>query len=295
MVQSMTGFAALAGSEGEANWSIEIRGVNAKGLDVRLRLPEKLSPSEAAFKSIFTKTFERGSIQVSVRVEHNAEDPPVVLDDDVVNAYLNAAVQIRSKAKNMGLKLAPSSAAEILSLRGSLRSGDDRHIELPVKAILASAEAAAAEFKQMRIVEGAALEKILLAQIDHIEGLVAKAGDIAEARKDQVAETLKLNLARVMENADGVDEGRLAQELALLAVKADVTEEIDRLKAHVSGARGLLGQDGSIGRKLDFMMQEFNREANTLCSKSQNIDLTQLGLDLKATIDQMREQVQNVE
>ena len=295
MVQSMTGFAALTGSEGEASWSIEIRGVNAKGLDVRLRLPEKLSPSEAAFKSIFTKIFDRGSIQVSVRVEHSSEDQPVVLDDDVVNAYLNAAIQIRARAKNLGLKLAPSTAAEILSLRGSLRSGDDRQAELPVKAILASAEVAAAEFQKMRVVEGAALEKILQSQIDHIAGLVAQAGEIAEARKAQVAEALKVNLARVMDNADGVDEGRLAQELALLAVKADVTEEIDRLKAHVGGARGLLAQEGSVGRKLDFLMQEFNREANTLCSKSQNVDLTQLGLDLKATIDQMREQVQNVE
>lgn len=295
MVQSMTGFAAVTAEADGLSWSIEIRGVNAKGLDVRLRLPEKMLQVEAAFKSIFTKKFERGNINVSVRVDTSQVEQAISLDEDVIDAYLNAAIRIRSKAKNMGLKLAQSSAADILALRGSLKTGDDKQVEIPFEQILASVVEAADAFEQMRNDEGRALSAILTAQIDQVEELVAQSTILAEARKEQVADNLRSNVKKIMANSEGVEEGRIAQELALLAVKADVTEEIDRLGAHVTAARTLLQQQGSIGRKFDFLMQEFNREANTLCSKSQNVELTQLGLDLKATIDQMREQVQNVE
>ena len=147
----------------------------------------------------------------------------------------------------------------------------------------------------MREEEGTALARILGDQLTMVEALVAQAAELAEARRGLMAETLRANLARVMENADGADPDRVAQELALIAVKSDVTEEIDRLRAHVAAARALLDKGGPVGRKLDFLMQEFNREANTLCSKAQNSELTAVGLDLKAVIDQMREQVQNIE
>jgi uncharacterized protein (TIGR00255 family) len=147
----------------------------------------------------------------------------------------------------------------------------------------------------MRLAEGAALVRVLSGQLDAIEALTAEAAIVAEARKKKVATTLSRNLALVLENTDGADPDRVAQELALLAVKADVTEEIDRLTAHVAAARDLLIEAVAVGRKMDFLMQEFNREANTLCSKAQNTELTRIGLALKALIDQMREQVQNVE
>jgi len=147
----------------------------------------------------------------------------------------------------------------------------------------------------MRRSEGAALAAVIAGQLDRIAALTAEAADLAEARKDAMAETLRQNLARVMETAETADPDRVAQELALIAVKTDVTEELDRLVAHVAAARTLLAEDGPVGRKLDFLTQEFNREANTLCSKAQSAELTRAGLDLKATIDQMREQVQNVE
>jgi len=267
MVQSMTGFAAVTAEADGLSWSIEIRGVNAKGLDVRLRLPEKMLQVEAAFKSIFTKKFERGNINVSVRVDTSQVEQAISLDEDVIDAYLNAAIRIRSKAKNMGLKLAQSSAADILALRGSLKTGDDKQVEIPFEQILASVVEAADAFEQMRIDEGRALSAILTAQIDQVEELVAQSTILAEARKEQVADNLRSNVKKIMANSEGVEEGRIAQELALLAVKADVTEEIDRLGAHVTAARTLLQQQGSIGRKFDFLMQEFNREANTLCSK----------------------------
>jgi uncharacterized protein (TIGR00255 family) len=131
--------------------------------------------------------------------------------------------------------------------------------------------------------------------LDQVASLTEQAAKLAEQRKDKMADALRENLARVLDNAQGAEPDRVAQELALIAVKADITEEIDRLIAHVAAARDLLGQDGAVGRKLDFLMQEFNREANTLCSKAQNTDLTSVGLELKAVIDQMREQVQNIE
>jgi uncharacterized protein (TIGR00255 family) len=150
-------------------------------------------------------------------------------------------------------------------------------------------------FLAMRATEGAALSEVLTGQFNQIETLTTAANAAASERKDHVANTLRENLARVLDNTEGADPDRVAQELAILAVKSDITEEIDRLASHVSAARELLATDGPIGRKLDFLSQEFNREANTICSKSQFADLTSIGLDLKAVIDQMREQVQNVE
>lgn len=295
MVQSMTGFASLSGQDDTTSWSIEIRGVNAKGLDLRLRLPEKLGQHEAAFKLIFSKLFHRGSINVTTRLEKNTDAGRVMLDESVVDDYLRAAIAIRTRAKNLGLKLNTSTAAEIMSLRGVLRPEDEIDIAVPIEGILDTVQAAADAFLVMRQSEGEALAGILHNQLDHITQCVQQAATLAKARKAQVSEAFRANLTSVLENADGLDETRVAQELALLAVKSDVTEEIDRLGAHVEAARVLLAQDGSIGRKLDFLMQEFNREANTLCAKSQNVELTQIGLELKATIDQMREQVQNVE
>ena len=147
----------------------------------------------------------------------------------------------------------------------------------------------------MRAAEGAALAGILTAQIDRIADLVTQAKAAAIARQDEAAQSLRDAVARVLAQSDAVDPARLAQELALLAVKTDITEEIDRLTAHLQAARALLAEAGQIGRKFDFLVQEFLREANTLCSKAQSITLTRIGLDLKTVIDQMREQVQNVE
>jgi uncharacterized protein (TIGR00255 family) len=147
----------------------------------------------------------------------------------------------------------------------------------------------------MRVSEGQSLTSVLSGQLDKIEALTERASQLVEERKDDVAASLKRNLARILDNSEGLDHSRLEQELALLAVKADITEEIDRLVSHVAAARELLGEAQLVGRKMDFLMQEFNREANTLCAKAQNINLTRIGLALKALIDQMREQVQNVE
>ena len=296
-IHSMTGFAAAQGTTGAHSWSCELRSVNAKGLDLRLRIPEWLEGFEPYVRGELGKALARGNVSMTLRINRNEDaGADLTINEAMLATVLSSMAKIEAAAKVAGVDLAPSTSAEILSQRGVLEQGNTADDPAPIVAALKGAFAAIlTDFVNMRASEGAALKAVLLDQLDEIDTLQSRAADLAEARKPQMAETLRTNLARVLDNADKVDEARVAQELALLAVKADVTEEIDRLKAHVSAARDLLAKGGAVGRKLDFLMQEFNREANTLCSKAQNSDLTAIGLDLKSVIDQMREQVQNIE
>jgi uncharacterized protein (TIGR00255 family) len=203
-----------------------------------------------------------------------------------------------ARAAAHNLTLAPPSPAEILSLRGVVLSApvETDSVDDTLASLLRDdLSALLDDFIRMRRAEGAAISDIIAAHLDRIESLVAAATAIATARRDDTRAALSAALRRVFEDVPEMDETRLAQELALLAVKNDVTEELDRLRAHVTAARALLHDPQPQGRKLDFLAQEFNREANTLCSKAQSADLTGVGLDLKAVIDQMREQIQNVE
>ncbi|MBY5975657.1 YicC family protein [Phaeobacter italicus] len=296
-IHSMTGFAAAQGTTGAHSWSCELRSVNAKGLDLRLRIPEWLEGFEPFVRGKLGKALARGNVSMTLRINRNEDaGADLTINEAMLATVLSSMAKIEAAAKVAGVDLAPSTSAEILSQRGVLEQGNTADDPAPIVAALKGAFAAIlSDFVNMRASEGATLKAVLLDQLDEIDTLQSRAADLAEARKPQMAETLRTNLARVLDNADKVDEARVAQELALLAVKADVTEEIDRLKAHVSAARDLLAKGGAVGRKLDFLMQEFNREANTLCSKAQNSDLTAIGLDLKSVIDQMREQVQNIE
>ncbi len=215
---------------------------------------------------------------------------------EMLSAALEALARIEAEAMERGVTLAPSKASDLLGLRGMMEAGaDEDDIAALVAQLRAEMGPLITAFLQMREAEGRALEQVLRGQLEQVTGLVGTATGLAEARKSAMAETLRANLARVLDNAEGADPDRVAQELAMIAVKSDVTEELDRLRAHVVAAGDLLDAGGAVGRKLDFLMQEFNREANTLCSKSQNSELTKVGLELKAVIDQMREQVQNVE
>ncbi|WP_299145429.1 YicC/YloC family endoribonuclease [uncultured Tateyamaria sp.] len=295
-LRSMTGFAAGTGSLEPFRWSWDIRSVNGKGLDLRLRLPDWVDGLEAAVRPLVAAHAKRGNITLSLRVTRDDAVAAVALNVPQMKAVVASMLQIESEAMERGLSLAPSRASDIAQVRGVLEQGMAQDDPAPLKAaLLAELPALLTAFDAMRQSEGAALLGVLSSQLETVTALTQEAAALAEARKDDVAEALKRNLARVLDNTDGADPDRVAQELALLAVKADVTEEIDRLHAHVVAAQALLDTAGPVGRKLDFLMQEFNREANTLCSKAQNADLTRVGLELKALIDQMREQVQNVE
>ncbi|MEM8732315.1 MAG: YicC/YloC family endoribonuclease [Pseudomonadota bacterium] len=292
----MTGFAAGRGNLGAVSWTWDLRSVNAKGLDIRLRVPDWLDGLESALRADVAKSVKRGNVSLSLRVQRGEDSAALRLNDGNLERVLDALAETERRAESRGLVLGASSAADMLSLRGVWDvSGTEDETAPLVKAMKSAFPDLLADFLAMRKTEGGALQKVLLEQLDQVEALAHQAAGLAEARKPVVAETLRSNLARVIDATDAVDPDRLAQELALLAVKADVTEEIDRLRAHVDAARTLLDAGGAVGRKLDFLMQEFNREANTLCSKSQSSDLTAVGLELKAVIDQIREQVQNVE
>ncbi len=296
-IRSMTGFASAQGSLGAHSWSWEMRGVNAKGLDLRLRVPDWLEGLEATLKKSLGKALARGNVSLTLRVSRSGGgDGQLEINPEGLVAILDALAAVEQEAGDRNINLRPATAAEVLTLRGVLEQSTTSDDPAPVvKALSKEFETLVAEFVQMREAEGAALAAVLNGQLAEVRKLTAQAADLAEARKAKVAETLKVNLARVLDNSEGADPDRVAQELAILAVKADVTEEIDRLYAHVDAAGDLLSAGGAVGRKLDFLMQEFNREANTLCSKAQNTGLTVVGLELKTVIDQMREQVQNIE
>ncbi|WP_341235246.1 YicC/YloC family endoribonuclease [uncultured Sulfitobacter sp.] len=296
MIRSMTGFASANGALAPHSWGWELRSVNGKGLDLRLRVPDWVDGLEAGLRKQLGADIARGNVSCNLRIARDENTGGLTVNAAQLETVLEALQQIEARAMDAGVSLAPSKASDIVTMRGVLEQAttvDD--VETLAKTLLAEFATVLADFNAMRAREGAALEQVLQTQLAEVEALTGQAASLAEQRKAEMAQTLQRNLARVLDNTEGVEAGRLAQELALIAVKADVTEEIDRLYAHVSAARDLLGQGGAVGRKLDFLMQEFNREANTLCSKAQNTELTRVGLALKAVIDQMREQVQNVE
>lgn len=296
MIRSMTGFASAKGAHGAHSWTWELRSVNAKGLDLRLRVPEWLEGLEPAIRKDLGKAAARGNITLSLRLTRSDDAGGLAVNSANLDAVVSALSEIEAVAMERGVTLAPSTASDLLAMRGVLEAsaGEEDIAEL-VTQLKTDLAPLIASFLDMRAGEGTALFGVLQKQLDTVETLTAKATEVAEARRTQSADVLRTNLARVLDNAGTADPDRVAQELALIAVKADVTEELDRLGAHIAAARDLLETGGAVGRKLDFLMQEFNREANTLCSKAQSTELTAVGLELKALIDQMREQVQNVE
>lgn len=297
MIKSMTGFAAKSGNMAPHSWSWELRAVNGKGLDLRIRVPDWIPALEAGLRTRMSAALARGNVTLGLRVvREEGSGGGLAVNEAQLSTVLDALGRIESAAMDAGVSLAPSKATDIVTMRGVLEQAvieDDN--EALSAVLLAEFDAVLAEFDVMRATEGAALETVMREQLSQIEALTIEATDLAQARNAQAAEVLKRNLARVLETAEDIAPDRIAAELALIAVKSDITEEIDRLHAHVGAASALLAHDGPIGRKLDFLMQEFNREANTLCSKAQNSELTRVGLALKAVIDQLREQVQNVE
>ena len=297
MVNSMTGFASLGGEHEGINWVWEIRSVNGRGLDVRARMPEGYEAVEKFVKSETAKTCARGTVNIGLRIKQSAEGGTPVLNTSNLDAVIEAVKTAEDRAIEKGLSLAVTRAADLLSVRGVIemsfeQSQEDAGLNDAVKA---GFKQVLADFGDARGAEGANLKAVLIDQVDQIEKLTAQSTGLIEARAAKTAENFRANVQKIMDNADGVDEARITQELAVMAVKSDVMEELDRLSAHIKAARDLLAAKGPIGRKFDFLTQEFNREANTLCSKAGHTELTQVGLELKTVIDQMREQVQNVE
>lgn len=296
MTLSMTGFSAGRGEGQGHSWSWELRSVNAKGLDLRLRVPDWVPGLEAALRAALQARLARGSVTLNLRLGREESATQLAVNRGQLGALLDALAEVASAAEARGLTLAVPTAADVLGMRGVLEvAAPEEAGEALSAALLEDFAPVLEDFLAMRAREGAAVAGVLSAQLDAIEALVDRATAAAADRGPRQAEALKAALSRVSDHAPGHDPDRIAQELALIAIKSDVTEELDRLTAHVAAARALLADPAPVGRKLDFLSQEFNREANTLCAKAQDRDLTAIGLELKTLIDQLREQVQNIE
>ena len=296
MTRSMTGFAAGEGAAEGWSWAWDLRAVNGRGLDIRLKLPDWPGDLETPARAALQKALGRGNVTLSLKLQRDGAGDTVALNRAALDRVIALVAEVEEQAIEADLALRPSRATELLAMRGVLDASGGADDPAPLRtAILADLPPLIDAFDEMRAREGAALETIITSQIDAIAEGSAKARALLTDRADHMAEAFRAARDRLLENADALDDSRVAQELAVMAVKADVTEELDRLDAHVDQARALLAADGPKGRKLDFLTQEFNREANTLCSKAQYAELTRIGLDLKHSIDQMREQVQNVE
>lgn len=296
-VSSMTGFARAHAEQATPplTWTWEARSVNGKGLDVRLRLPPGYEALEIPAREAAAKRFARGNITLSLTVQVRADAAPAPVQ--VNEALLR---QLMDMARDLPPHIAPPTFDGLLAVRGVLTAADEAAMDEDARsaheaAVLRTLDDTLTALAAARAEEGARLETVLAGHLATVEALTARAGSTAQMRPEAARERLRAQVQALLDAAPALSEERLAQECAMLSTKLDVREELDRLTAHVAQARELIAAAGACGRRLDFLCQEFNREANTLCSKAQDTALTRIGLDLKAVIDQLREQVQNIE
>lgn len=292
-LESMTGFARADGGT-DLRWTWEIRSVNGKGLDVRMRLPPGFERLEPAIRERVAARLSRGNVQVLLSVDRPTSGQRVTIDEGVLDQVIEAMTRIGQR-----IAVQPPTLDGILSIRGvvNLEEADaDEETRAAVDAeIMAGLDQALGDLAQSRRREGNAIGGLLATRLDEIATLAHRA-EVSPARQP---ETIRVRLAEqvaaLLDAAPALDPDRLHQEAVLLATKADIREEIDRLNAHVAAARELLEKGGAVGRRLDFLAQEFNREVNTLCAKSNDRAVTAIGLEMKAVVDQLREQIQNLE
>lgn len=292
-LQSMTGFARSEGEYEGHRFAWELRSVNGKGLDLRLRLPTGLEHLEADIRKVAGELLTRGNVQAGLSISSAESRLVAVVNRDALAAVLALRTELGELVDPAPLRL-----DTLLSIRGLVDFRDaDESAEVLAgrdKAVLAAFSAALTSLAAMRRTEGAALRDILSGHIDRIAVLVEQIAADPSRSPAEISARIAAQLASIG-NISGIDRDRLHLEVALIATKADIREELDRLGAHVAAARDLLEKGGPVGRKLDFLAQEFNREANTICSKSNAAAVTAAGLELKVSIDQFREQVQNLE
>lgn len=288
---SMTGYARADAMFGPARLRVELKSVNGRGLDVRTRLAPGLDAFDIPLRQLLGQSLSRGSVTAAVTLDRQTAAGAVSVNPAALETILAAmsALSDRIDARRPSLD-------GILALPGVLvveesRDLDEESLE-PI--LMAALREAIAGLQQSRLEEGGRIAEILSRQLDAIADLVNRADAHPSRSRESISSRLSQQVEALREEAD-ISPERLAQEALVLATKADIQEEIDRLRAHIAGARALLSASGAVGRRLDFLAQEFNREANTLCSKSNAVELTAIGLDLKAAIDQLREQVQNIE
>lgn len=296
-VTSMTGFARAAGEQGPWQWAWEVKSVNARALDIRFRTPQGHDRLEMAGREAVSKIFKRGSLNLSLSVQRGDAgegDRPMRINKPLLD-------QLVAEASRYGGKVAdePPRVETLMTVRGVVEPieapEDDAIVGERMSLMLQTLVQALTALSAARREEGGRLEAVLHGQLEEMAQLRRDAASADATRPQKIIERLRAQIAELLADTKGLTEDRVHQEVALMIAKGDIREELDRLDAHIASARELLDAGDAVGRRLDFLCQEMTREANTLCSKSGDIDLTRVGLAMKAKIEQFREQVQNVE
>ena len=292
-LSGMTGFARIEGQSGDWTWSIEARSVNGRNLETRFKGPQGFDALERTAREASQVRFQRGQVNVGLQARRAETQGAVRLNQEALERYLALSSELVSQGR-----ATPPAADGLLALKGVLEAGEEAEgpeVRATVETAMAESLMAALDaLKASRLKEGAALTPVLGGMLERIASLIADAEREATAQTAAIRDRFTRRLGELVGDTSTLEE-RIVQEAAVLAAKADVREELDRLTAHVAAARDLIAQGSGAGRRLDFLSQEFMREANTLCSKSATTSLTATGLELKAVIEQLREQIQNVE
>ncbi|MBI3700716.1 MAG: YicC family protein [Afipia sp.] len=293
-LSSMTGFSRHHGTSGPYAFEWELKSVNAKGFDFRMRLPPGWDDIETGARKRAAELLSRGTVYANLTIKRSGAAQTVRINEDVLASVVKVAAEI---SKTTGA--APPSVDGLLSVKGIVEvtdaESDEAEIQAAKATIASSFEQALRSLIEMREREGVALGQILLQRMDDIERL-AKTAEAAPGRKPEAIKArLSEQIAALLETSDRFDPDRLSQEAVMMAAKADIREELDRIASHIAQTRELLAKGGAVGRRLDFLAQEFNREVNTTCSKSNDVELTNTGLEMKNVVEQFREQVQNLE
>ncbi len=293
-LKSMTGFARTAGHQDRFRWAWEVKAVNAKGLDLRLRVPPNFDQVETEARARLSKRLSRGTCYATLTLTREAAPAQVRINRDLLQSLIDTLATIPADGN-----LKPASMDGLLSVRGVVEVSEAADDEAALAALAADMlkglDAALDDLIAARLAEGAALQKVLMERVEKIAALTASAEAAPGRKPEAVRARLQQSIEALTGASPALDPARLHQEAVLLAAKADVREELDRLKAHVGAARELLASNQPVGRRLDFLAQEFSREANTLCAKSNDPALSAIGMDLRVEIEQLREQVQNIE
>jgi uncharacterized protein (TIGR00255 family) len=293
-LSSMTGFARSHGASGPYTFEWELKSVNAKGLDLRLRLPPGWDELEAVAKKRAGELLSRGTVYANLNVRRTGAASTVRVNEEVLASIVKVAGALAGK-----LDAVAPSIDGLLAIKGVIEivepESDETEDKVARDAAAAAFDQALRDLVDMRRREGVSLGQILSQRIDEIERLASKAEAAPGRKPDAVKARLAEQVAALLESSDRFDPDRLNQEALLIATKADIREELDRIASHVSQAREMIARGGPVGRRLDFLAQEFHREVNTCCSKSNDIELTNTGLELKSVVEQFREQVQNLE
>ncbi len=294
VLSSMTGFARSHGASGPYVFEWELKSVNAKGFDLRMRLPQGWDELEAFAKKRAAEVLSRGTVYANLTVKRATPSSSIRVNEDVLASIIRVAGMLSGKID----AVAPSIDG-LLAIKGVIEvvepENDEAEDKIAKQTASTAFDQALAHLVDMRRREGAALKQVLLQRMDEIERLARRAEAAPGRKPDAIKARLAEQIAALLESSDRLDPDRLNQEAILIATKSDIREELDRIASHIAQAREIIAQGGPIGRRLDFLAQEFHREVNTCCSKSNDVELTNAGLEMKNVVEQFREQVQNLE